>query len=89
MYGLLRILLAQAITFLTRAGALAGANALPRIRRALRIGLHLVLPTERPPLEDEAQDAAALEGAPTAKIRKQASRPMRPSARLRKNEIEL
>ena len=37
----------------------------------------------------DAQDAAALEGVPAARIRKQAIRPMRPSARLRKKELEL
>ena len=84
-----RIRLAQAMTFLTRAGALAGAWALPRIRRALRTGLQVPLPTVSPPLAeaDLQEAAAALEGEPSEKIRKQASRPIRPTARLRTNDL--
>jgi hypothetical protein len=48
----------------------------------------LVEPTVRPPLEDEAsQDAAAREGAPRAKMRQQASRPVRPIARVDTNDL--
>lgn len=58
---------------------------MPLISRALRIGLHLVAPTERPPLEDDAwQEAAAREGAPRARIRQQASKPVRPITKLRR-----
>jgi len=50
----------------------------------LRIGLHFVAPSERPPLDEEAwQEAAAGEGEPRTKVRQQASRPVRPIARLR------
>jgi len=61
---------------------------LPRISRALRIGLQLVAPTESPPLEEaDLQDASAREGEPRVKMRQQASRPVRPTARLRTNDL--
>jgi hypothetical protein len=42
------------MTFLTAAGALAGAYALPLISRAFLTGLQLVLASDRPPEVDEA-----------------------------------
>jgi len=73
---------------LTLAGALAGAYALPLMRRAFLMVRHLGVPTVSPPLDAEAsQEAAAREGAPRAKIRQQASRPVRPTMKLRMNEL--
>ena len=61
---------------------------MPLIRRAFRIGLHFVAPTERPPLEEAAwQEAAAGAGEPSARVRQQANRPVRPIARLRTNVL--
>lgn len=61
---------------------------MPRIRRAFRIGLHLVAPTVSPPLEEAAlQEALALEGVPIARVRQKPSRPIRPIARLRTNDL--
>ncbi len=58
MYFLRRILFAASMIFLTAAGALFGATALPLIRRAFLNGLQAVEVRLRPPAEASLQLAA-------------------------------
>lgn len=82
MYGLLRIRLAAAITFLTRAGAEAGAIALPFTSRAFLIGLQLSLLSEMPPVEPVSHsDAREALGARAIRTRAAAERSRAETAR--------
>lgn len=81
MYRVLRIRLAAAMIRLTRAGADAGAIALPLTSRAFLTGLQSLEVSESPPALPGLQDASATEV--EAKVKMRATRAVMPSRKLR------